>query len=128
VEKMRVSCFFLQFEKKYYSLKNCSRKNFFPDSEKNLPSQKKSPFFSNFFFREFKKIPRRRIFFFEGEKNSRESEKILARLKKILASLKKFSPVNKNSHEYEKILSSLNKNFHESEKNSRPSEKKFSPV
>jgi hypothetical protein len=30
--------------------------------------------------------------------------------------------VNKNSREYEKILSSLNKNFHESEKNSRESE------
>ena len=34
----------------------------------------------------------------------------------------KFSHVNKNSCEYEKILSSLNKNFHESEKNSRPYE------
>ena len=31
--------------------------------------------------------------------------------------------MNKNSWEYEKILSSLSKNFHESEKNSRQSEK-----
>ena len=31
--------------------------------------------------------------------------------------------MNKNSHEYEKILSSLNKIFHESEKNSRESGK-----
>ena len=58
----------------------------------------------------------RKHYLFRGWKNSRESEKNSCKSEK-------FSHVNKNSCEYEKILSSLNKNFHESEKNSLQSEK-----